>query len=219
MDNQPAWLRLIAVVIGVLVGISALIIFFVDYTTTKGDLTATKGELEGVRRELAVEKERNRRAFELLQWGASEGKIPYPRLVAHLSQDDAAQIAQRAGLEVCSYINPLIVQPTHGETVSSRTTVQGTVSKVPNSTDSFLWLMTYELKKATYINAGQLTVDTGKQWRKEVDFTGSMVGSRCSLQVIVADSRTHIKLNGFAKSRQAPLKINRCTEVEVIIGP
>lgn len=100
MSDESPWLKRLGAIIVVLVGIAALITFFLGFNDARRESAVLATELDGVRRELAAEKERNRRAFELLQWGASEGKIPYPKLVEHLSDDDAAAIVKRAGLQI-----------------------------------------------------------------------------------------------------------------------
>lgn len=118
-------------------------------------------------------------------------------------------------VENCSYIKPLIEQPTPDKAVSSPTTVQGQVSQFP--TNSYLWLMVYDSKKENYINASQITINSEKQWRQQVDFSGSMAGSKVILAVILADQSAHMELNRFKESRQIPLNISRCTHVDVTL--
>ncbi|MCX6565151.1 MAG: hypothetical protein NTW38_01790 [Candidatus Aminicenantes bacterium] len=93
MKDRRKVLELSGAILAGLVAIGALVTFVLNYMDTRNTLTVCE-------RELQTEKERNRRAFELLQRGTSEGRITPTELTRYLSEDDAAAIVQKAGLEV-----------------------------------------------------------------------------------------------------------------------
>jgi hypothetical protein len=93
MEPLPKWLQRGATILGIAVAATTLVTFILDYSTTKGDL-------DRANRELVAEKERNRRAFELLKNSTSEGRIAQADLVKYLSEDDAAQIVRGAGIQI-----------------------------------------------------------------------------------------------------------------------
>lgn len=93
MQPVPKWLQRGTALLGAAVAVTALISFLLNYSQTKGDLDRTS-------RDLAAEKERNRRAFDLLKSSTSEGRIAHADLVKYLSEDDAAQIVRGAGIQI-----------------------------------------------------------------------------------------------------------------------
>jgi hypothetical protein len=119
-------------------------------------------------------------------------------------------------VESCHYIAPSIVKPVSDEAISFPTTVQGVVKKVPMK--SSLWLMVYDHKKAIYISASQLAVDDRKRWQKEVDCSGCMVGTRCTLEVILADTTAHSQLSQFTPIPHLPSATTPCSSVTVIVA-
>lgn len=93
MHPIPKWLQMCTALLGAVVAVTALTTFVLDYSQTKGDLGRARSEL-------AAEKERNRRAFELLKIAASEGRISQSDLGKYLSEDDAATIIRGAGIPI-----------------------------------------------------------------------------------------------------------------------
>jgi hypothetical protein len=93
MDPLPKWAQRLAALVGLLVGMTALVTFIVNYSSAKNDLDAAN-------RELVAEKERNRRAFSLLERSTAEGRIDQSDLVEYLSKDDATSIVQGAGRQI-----------------------------------------------------------------------------------------------------------------------
>jgi hypothetical protein len=93
MEAIPKWLQRGATLLAMAVAATSLVMFILNYS-------ATRGELDRTSRELAAEKERNRRAFELLKSSTSEGRIAQADLVKYLSEDDAARIVRGAGIQI-----------------------------------------------------------------------------------------------------------------------